>query len=61
MKKLIAIGFTASILTGCQSTAPTYTGNGASSTNSCNYASISGTSFTPTVMTRRYRTPYVGA
>lgn len=56
MKKLIAIGFTASILTGCQSTAPTYTGNGTSSDNSCNYASISGTSFTPTVMTRRYIT-----
>ncbi|ELA9389658.1 hypothetical protein [Vibrio diabolicus] len=56
MKKLIAIGFTVSILVGCQSTAPTYTGNGSTSAESCNFAGISGTSFTPTAMTRRYIT-----
>lgn len=41
---------------GCQSTAPTYTGSNNSSSEECNFTEISGTSFTPTALTKRYIT-----
>jgi hypothetical protein len=52
MRNLLIISFTISILTGCQSTPPTYTGTA----ESCDFNQINATSFMPTEMTKKYIT-----
>lgn len=59
MKKIIAFSVAACVITGCQSTAPTYKADVVDLNNSlgvCDFSAISGTSFTPTPMTRKYIT-----